>query len=148
VIDRLNISYGEYGLLMDELAGRLTGTFAAVYGPPRGGLPLAVHLSHQLGIPLAVTTQELFDILDGASSPRALIVDDIADTGRSLTEMIELFKHIAVPLTTAVLFRKPRSVVNPDIWLREAANACWVVFPWESPDEAPNRSLCCPTHED
>jgi hypoxanthine phosphoribosyltransferase len=142
MIDRLLISYGEYGLLMDELASRLTGNYTAVYGPPRGGLPIAVHLSHHLGIPLAVTCQELFDMLDAVESPHALIVDDIADTGRSLAELIELFRRIDIPLTTAVLFRKQRSVVTPGIWLREVSNSSWVVFPWECPDETPNREIC------
>ena len=57
-------------------------------------------------------------------------------------ELIELFRHIDIPLTTAVLFRKPRSLVTPDIWLRDVSDSSWVVFPWECPGETPNRYIC------
>ena len=53
--------------------------FEGVYGFPRGGLCLAVALSHSLGIPL----------LDEPKN-NSLIVDDIYDTGYTL----EKVKHI------------------------------------------------------
>ena len=54
----------------------------AVYGPPRGGLPIAVTLSHRLNIPL------IKDYWETEKLDRVLIVDDIADTGKTLEPLI------------------------------------------------------------
>ena len=48
--------------------------FDAVFGIPRGGLCLAVALSHRLEIPLA---QEV-------TGPNVLIVDDVYETGAAV----------------------------------------------------------------
>ena len=57
-------------------------TFKNVYGPPRGGLPLAVKLSHLLNIPLSLDTIK----------QNTLVVDDISDTGNTLFPIKEEFK--------------------------------------------------------
>ena len=53
--------------------------FEGVYGFPRGGLCIAVALSHSLGIPLLKEPKD-----------NSLIVDDIYDTGYTL----EKIKHL------------------------------------------------------
>ena len=47
--------------------------FSGIHGIPRGGLVLAVSLSHRLELPLLATPQ-----------PGCLIVDDVFETGRTL----------------------------------------------------------------
>ena len=88
--------------------------FSGIYGVPRGGLCLAVALSHKLKIDLI-------------SEPKrnSLIVDDIYETGITLNS----FKNIE-GATFYVLFSK----VNPKWWhtVKVAKKNEWIVFPWEN----------------
>ncbi len=61
---------------------------------------------------------------------RVLVVDEIADTGKSL-QLIEqhLKEHGAIEIKVATVYFKPWSTVIPDYYARKS-NA-WVVFPWE-----------------
>ena len=91
---------------------------SGVYGLPRGGLVLAVMLSHKLNVPM------LFAPADGC-----IIVDDIADSGRSLihyTENDTQFNKYFI----ATMYYHPRSSVEPDYWVWNKED-CWIVFPWE-----------------
>lgn len=88
--------------------------FDGVYGPARGGLPLAVVISHALNVPL----------FNKPKTKNTLIVDDIADTGKTL-------KRYAKTNTIATLFYHPQSVFEPAIWLRKKGTE-WILFPWES----------------
>lgn len=61
---------------------------------------------------------------------KVLIVDDVADTGRSLAVAKEHVKRAgAAEVKIAVLHYKPKSIVRPDFYI-ETTNA-WVVYPWE-----------------
>ena len=89
--------------------------FSGIYGIPRGGLCLAVALSHKLKINLI-------------SEPikNSLIVDDIYETGTTLNT----FKDIQ-----GVMFFVLFSKIEPTWW--NAVNISkkkeWIVFPWENP---------------
>ena len=89
--------------------------FSGIYGIPRGGLCLAVALSHKLKINLI-------------SEPikNSLIVDDIYETGITL----KAFKHIEGAMFF-VLFSK----VSPTWWnsVHISEKSEWIVFPWENP---------------
>ncbi len=87
--------------------------FDGVWGPPRGGLPLAVILSHALDIPFLLRPR----------SKKTLVVDDIADTGKTLDRYAG--KNYIV-----TLFYHPKSTVVPNIWIRKKSKK-WIVFPWE-----------------
>jgi len=87
--------------------------FDGIYGMPRGGLILAVCLSHHLKLPLLT-----------APTKRTLIVDDIADSGATLSR----YKKNGNCVIT--LFKHPKSKVNPDIWIR-VKKKLWIDFPWE-----------------
>ena len=87
--------------------------FSGVYGFPRGGLPLAVWISHRAGLPLLL-----------APAKDALLVDDIADTGATL------FKYKDSHFIATMFYHRQSSVV-PDFWMFEKKNDEWVVFPWE-----------------
>ena len=89
--------------------------FSGIYGVPRGGLCLAVALSHKLKINLI-------------SEPikNSLIVDDIYETGITL----KTFKDIEGAMFF-VLFSK----VSPTWWnsVNISEKSEWIVFPWENP---------------
>jgi len=88
--------------------------FSGIYGVPRGGLCLAVALSHKLKIELI-------------SKPKknSLIVDDVFETGLTLTT----FKDIEGAVFF-VLFSK----IKPTWWntVFISKKSQWIVFPWEN----------------
>ena len=91
---------------------------SGIYGVPRGGLCLAVALSHKLDIQII-----------NKPSKNSLIVDDIFETGFTLSK----FKHIE-----GVNFFVLVSKENPIWW--NTVNICykkeWIVFPWENKTNA------------
>ena len=88
--------------------------FSGIYGVPRGGLCLAVALSHKLKINLI-------------SEPikNSLIVDDVYETGYTLNT----FKDIEGTMFF-VLFSK----ISPTWWntVFKSKKNEWIVFPWEN----------------
>ena len=88
--------------------------FSGIYGVPRGGLCLAVALSHKLNLNLI-------------SEPKknSLIVDDVYETGITLNT----FKGIEGAMFF-VLFSK----IKPTWWntVKIAKEREWIVFPWEN----------------
>jgi hypothetical protein len=116
-----------------------------VVGVSRGGWPPARVLSDLLDNPnLANVRAEFYlGIAETKGDPtltqpvsmkvegkKVLIVDEIADTGKSL-KLIK--KHIieegAVEVKIATIYYKPWSVIKPDYYEKETSR--WVVFPWE-----------------
>ncbi len=88
--------------------------FSGIYGVPRGGLCLAVALSHRLNLQLI--DKPLKD---------SLIVDDVLETGITLNN----FKNIeGANFFVLVSKKKP-------IWWKTANlynEKEWIVFPWEN----------------
>jgi uncharacterized protein len=65
-----------------------------------------------------------------ATDKRVLVVDDIADTGESLSLVRDhVQERKAIEIQTATLYHKRRSAFKPDYFGKETD--CWVVFPWE-----------------
>jgi len=61
---------------------------------------------------------------------KVLIVDDVADTGKSLELVREHLKEQgASEVKIATIYYKPWSVVSPDWFERKTSH--WIVFPWE-----------------
>lgn len=70
--------------------------------------------------------------LDAAdlTDKNVLIVDDVADTGKTL-ELVRTFCADSVAeARTAVLYAKPHSIIDPDfVWRRTDR---WINFPWST----------------
>ncbi|MCW4034381.1 MAG: phosphoribosyltransferase [Candidatus Bathyarchaeota archaeon] len=61
---------------------------------------------------------------------KVLVVDDIADTGKSLKHVTaHLAEHGASEVKVATIYYKPLSIVLPDYYEKQTSS--WVVFPWE-----------------
>jgi hypoxanthine phosphoribosyltransferase len=121
------VSYQRYSGLMLKLYQLLShndkiDTIKYVYGIPRGGLPIAVHISHHLSIQFIPELREdLYPVL---------IVDDVADSGRTLSRTLnDLSVLIKENILIATLFYKKTSIITPDYYA--AVTDKWVVFPWE-----------------
>lgn len=105
-----------------ELARRTSGrTFDGVYGPARGGLPIAVMMSHLLHLPLLMSPTN-----------KTLLVDDICDTGDTLYRyrMDATRPDLQRPYIATMAFVKG-GPVEPDYHMFEKHEGDWVVFPWE-----------------
>jgi len=116
-----------------------------IVGISRGGWPPARVISDLLGNPelanvrvefyLGVAeTKEKPIITQPVSVPvkdlNILILDDVADTGKSLQLVREhVIEQGAKTVKTATIYYKPWSVIVPDYYVRETRK--WVVFPWE-----------------
>ena len=88
--------------------------FEGVYGFPRGGLCLAVALSHSLVLPLLDKPKQ-----------NSLIVDDIYDTGHTL----EKIKNIKGSETHVWVSKKKPLWWNSHRYIKDNE---WIIFPWES----------------
>ena len=61
---------------------------------------------------------------------KALLVDDVADTGKSLRVAVEHLQHQgASEVRVATVYHKLLSVITPDYYEKETRG--WVVFPWD-----------------
>lgn len=109
----------------------------------RGGMTLAHALSEALHIRNVQSIRvESYDdehqreeiairgSCDLGASTRVLIVDDIVDSGRTLTTLIPLLKkdHPDIEFRSAALFTKSTALIQPDYSLHEAAE--WIDFFW------------------
>jgi hypoxanthine phosphoribosyltransferase len=113
----------------------------------RGGLTVAGTLAYALGVKncgamnvefytgvdqrldVPVVLPPTLDLVD-VQGLRVLVADDVADTGHTLRLVREVLAQHVAEARTAVLYRKPRSVVRPDYAWRNTDR--WVVFPWSA----------------
>jgi hypoxanthine phosphoribosyltransferase len=120
--------------------------YGFIVGIPRGGSVVGVYLSHILDIPF-MEYSEYFDLrehfidIDEDEPSRVLFIDDIADTGMTLSLIDDATKIDYAPWDTATLFYKTRSSVKPTFFHKEISDDTWVIFPWEKDSEIPNREI-------
>ena len=93
--------------------------FKGVYGIPRGGLILAVMLSHKLDLPLIMSKDELDE--------NSIIIDDIADTGKTLLDFTEYESYVVT------IHEHEQSLIKPDYSVIDKGDK-WIVYPWETED--------------
>ena len=79
---------------------------------------MATMLSYKMNIPLLMS-----------AAPNCLIVDDIADSGRTLMHFTHNDTQFHKFYITTMFYHE-RSCVVPDFWLHSKQDK-WVVFPWE-----------------
>ena len=116
-MNRIYISWKDFGSMIEKLSNLIKKSrykFDGVYGIPRGGLSLAVALSHKLNLPLLLYPTK-----------KSLVVDDISDTGKTL----QSHKNKKI----ACLFSSRWTDVEPDYFINTKINTKdWIVFPWEN----------------
>jgi hypoxanthine phosphoribosyltransferase len=117
----------------------------AIIGVSRGGLvPLRIFSDEYEGIEIGVIRVAFYeDVKKTGSEPRILqdvnveitgrrilVVDDVADTGKSL-EMVR--KHLrekgASDVKIATVYYKPWSILKPDYYVKKTEK--WIIFPHE-----------------
>lgn len=116
-----------------------------IVGVSRGGWPPARVLSDLLSNPnLANVRAEFYiGVAETKGEPvltqpismqvegkKVLIVDEVADTGKSLKLVKEhIIEQGATDVRVATVYYKPWSIVKPDYYEKETSD--WIVFPWE-----------------
>ena len=75
---------------------------------------------------------------DSIRGRRILVVDDVADSGRTLALVLKLLRGFGAEVRSAVLYTKPRTVVQPDFSWRTTDK--WIVFPWSAKPPVTARS--------
>lgn len=90
-----------------------------IYGVPRGGLVVAIVLSHYLKKPIILEKKRI--------TSKTLIVNDISDTGNTLSKLLMKRTYFMV----LTLFKKNGTIFNPEYYVREKLPDSWIVFPWE-----------------
>lgn len=61
---------------------------------------------------------------------KVLVVDDVADSGRTLALVLDLVRSHGADVRTAVIYSKPTSIVVPTYSWRTTSS--WIMFPWSS----------------
>jgi hypothetical protein len=137
-IKKKYISWEDIDKQVNSLASQINSNTGAevdyVVGIPRGGLILAVMLSHKLGIK-HMTVDHLEKLEEDIMMPsfdinkrKILIVDDISDSGQTL-KTYKMQGH-----TTATLDVRNTTITKPDFYCNWLENTDWIVYPWERKD--------------
>jgi hypoxanthine phosphoribosyltransferase len=150
-MEREGMSWEDVGTAVEELSAQIEGADFrpdAVLALARGGLPAAGALAYALGVKnMATLNVEFYTGVDERldeplllppvpdlsllRTERLLVVDDVADTGRTLALARDFCAEHVADVRTAVLYEKPQSVVRADfVWRRTDK---WINFPWSTP---------------
>lgn len=114
----MKLSWSEFNTICDDLGSALTkvfneGKLRSIYGIPRGGSIVAQRLSAKFGFPMCE---------EGEIDNQTLIVDDIVDSGKTISKFPHNYK--------ACLFINPEATFFGELFLvREKKE--WVEFPYE-----------------
>lgn len=140
-------AFGRFGReLAEEIAA---GDFSPeiIIAVARGGLLPAGALAYSLGVKLsdAINVEFYTDVNETLPDPvllaplldtqaltgkRLLVVDDVADSGRTLALVLDLLARHGAQVRSAVVYAKSTSEVDPDfVWKRTDD---WIVFPWSA----------------
>lgn len=144
-------------LSLAEMIRRDSFNPEVIVGVSRGGWPPARVMSDLLGnIELANVRVEFYSgVAETRSEPvvtqpislpvkrkNVLIMDDVADTGKSLKVVRD---HVAEAgaksIKIATIYYKPWSIIVPDYYVRITKR--WIVFPWERKETVRNLVTKC-----
>lgn len=150
VIAKEVLTWDRFGEFSRELAARIAdGDFFPdiIIAVARGGLLPAGALAYSLGVKLsdAINVEFYTDVHETLPDPvllaplldtealrdkRLLVVDDVADSGRTLSLVLGLLRRHCADVRSAVIYAKPTSEVDPDFVWRRTDD--WIVFPWSA----------------
>ena len=148
--EREVLTWDDFGLAGRHLAQQVVDSgFATdvVVAIARGGMLLGGAISYALGVKSCGALNVEFytgvdtrlpdpvilpPMLDEASlvGKRVLLVDDVSDSGRTLSLVVQLLEASGAEVRTAVLYTKPHTVYEPQYTWRRTDK--WITFPWSA----------------
>ncbi|GAB6936688.1 phosphoribosyltransferase [Isoptericola variabilis] len=71
-------------------------------------------------------------LMDTSELPgsKVLVVDDVADSGRTLALVMDMLAKQGADARSVVLYTKPRTIIRPDYSWRDTD--LWITFPWSA----------------
>ena len=121
-MNKVYITWNQVNKLLDKIHEQAQH-IDYVAGIPRGGVILAILYSHRFGVQYMEYRSNHY--------PHLMILDDIADSGKTLKEWKE---KLPVPYY-ATLHYKRSSCIEPDFYGRKMIKEDkWIVYPWERKD--------------
>ena len=126
IMARLKITWEELEFDIQKLIKELEPVrwkLTGIYGIPRGGLAVAILLSYRMNIPLVLDKRKI--------GRNTLIVDDIADSGKTLQRFFKLIRKKRENFIVATVWYSPRSKIRPDYYINVKEDK-WLIFPWET----------------
>jgi hypoxanthine phosphoribosyltransferase len=153
----LYVSYDEYHNLIEKLALKIDDSgweFDTILCLARGGMRPGDILSRVFEKPLAImstssyradsgTIQGHLDIARFITTPKGelagkvLLVDDLADSGKTLKAVLDMLKNNYAPITelrSAVIWTKGLSAFTPDYSVEFLPTNPWIHQPFEGYD--------------
>lgn len=142
------LTWARFGEAIRELAQAVVDdgyTPDIIIAIARGGMVPGGAITYAMGIKLAdcINVEFYTDVhetlpdpvllapmldTDAIRSKRLLVVDDVADSGRTLALVLKLLRGFGADVRSAVLYSKPTTVIEPDYVWRKTDK--WIVFPW------------------
>jgi len=84
------------------------------------------------GTPSTAVNIGSFEYLPITQSGYILLVDDIADTGKTLEQVLKKVKEkVNKKIVVATIAFKPQSIVKPDVYAYTVDNETWIIFDYE-----------------
>ena len=141
------VSWKRYHELTLKLASTILSLydikFDEIVAISRGGLTFGHILTDFLDLPICSFTIQSYtdiqkqgevEITEPLSKPiegkKILVVDDVADSGKTLTRAISYLKQFnPKSLTLITMFYKPSSIIKPDFYAIKTSK--WIIFPTE-----------------
>ena len=121
--EKVFLTWDDVNNLLDKLHQSTNGNIRFVTGIPRGGTVLAILYSHRFNVPYMEFKSNHY--------PDMLILDDIADSGVTFTDIHDDFP---TPKKGALHY-KSSSTFKPDYFAEEISEDYgWIVYPWEKED--------------
>lgn len=148
--EREVLTYQQFGIAVRELGAQVVDSGYRpdlILSIARGGLGLGMALGYALDVKnLSAVNVEFYTGVDerlevpimlpptpaavDLTGMRILVVDDVADTGRTLEVVRDFCADVVAEARTAVIYEKPHTVIHPEyVWKRTDA---WIDFPWSS----------------
>ena len=150
--DREVMTWTDFGQASRALARQVADSGFrpdAVLAIARGGLAVAGALAYALSVKNCFTVNVEFytgvderidvpvmlpptlDLVD-MTGLKVLVVDDVADTGKTLELVHHVIERHVAEARTAVLYQKPRSIIDCHYVYRRTE--AWINFPWSTED--------------
>ena len=146
--DRENLAWEVFGEASRNLSEQIvaSGWFPdLIVGVARGGLIPAGAIGYAIGVKAmgAINVEFYTDIgqtldepvilspqldTDSLKGKKVLVVDDVADSGKTLDLVVNLLKETADDVRSAVIYTKPKTIFEPDFSWKKTDQ--WINFAW------------------